>query len=571
MSVQQVDPSFAAVEERYSKAPATPRQWTGVGAWGVVGAAAALALGPLLVEYGRQLWSAEHYQFFPMLLAAAGWLAWRRFPPLPTLISQPCSPSLRVAAWSAALLATAVALFARSPFVAAIAVLVLMLAALYEWGGSAALRHFSPVWAVLLLALRLPFNWDQRLIVAMQRAATSWASGTLDLLGIRHLADGVVIRLPEGDFFVDEACSGVHSLFATAAFVAVFAVAARRGVFRFAVLLAAAIFWVLVANAVRILAVVVLSTRYGLPVVDGFGHELLGVVIFAAVIGLVLSTDRLLLFVLPPKEKFPGEATAPVTHERSEPAKRRGLLLPIGVATGLIGIVGGMKMLPANTSPIDANTFANAQGLAPVPEDALPKAWNGWTKIEFQIRERAADDPAGEISRIWYYRKGRLVAAVSIDGPFDAWHDTEVCYDGLGYSTQSREDHPAPGGGASSGGYTELAITGGAGRHGHVLFMAYSEAGDALSPPPSRNASFARLVSIWKERFSGEAPLHRVDGPIYQVQVFSESGLAFTLAEQEELRRLFHGMRKEIAHVTADKTRATDSGVVQQDAGELET
>jgi exosortase/archaeosortase family protein len=413
-----------------------------------------------------------------------------------------------------------------------------------------AIRTYLPVAGVLLLILRPPFGWDQKLIVAMQRSATAWASGVLDLGGIRHLADGVVIRLPERDFFVDEACSGVHSLFATLAFVAVFAVATRRGALKSLLLFVSAIFWVLVANTLRVIAVVVLSARYDLPVLDGVGHETLGVLVFALVIGLVLSTDRLLLFLFPQREQLlavTGSAGFERASVMASGAAVRSQSFPLAVATLFVLIAVGISVLPAQAMPRSNSPFASAQGLRPVPREALPATWNGWEQVAFQVREREQDDPAGEISRIWTYRKGRLVTAISIDGPFDAWHDTEVCYHGLGYSTQTCGDIEIRDGSAVPSEFTELVVTSGSGQHGYVLFMAYDTNGQALRPPVSRNASVARFVAAWRQRVAGEVPADPLLGRVYQVQLFAENRLSHTVAEREELTHLFHHMRREIA------------------------
>lgn len=546
MSVKEIERGFLSAEGRLDAVGSrNGRSWSRVAPWIIVGASALIAFGPLLIAYGRQLWDAEHYRFFPMVLAAAAWLAWKRYES-PVTPSGVRSAALRSVLWGTAFLSAVVTVLADSPFGSAVSLLLLMLAGLYEWGGATVLRQFLPVWAVLLLILRLPFGWDQRMIVSMQQSATGWASGILDVAKIRHMVDGVVIRLPERDFFVDEACSGVHSLFATLAFVAVYSVVLRRGLLRFVPLFAAAILWVLVGNAVRVLTVVFLSTRYDLPVVEGLGHELVGIAIFAAVIGLVMSTDRLILFFYPQAESLPGPHAVP-EREGAVPTFSRGRTGPVIVA-GLFAVVASLVfVLPSAATPRALSPYASSEGLRPVPKDALPQNWEGWQLVDFQVRERAKDDLAGEISRIWFYQKGRLTAAISIDGPFDAWHDTELCYIGLGYTTQSEADLPSPNDGAAQGAFTELSISGSGGRHGYVLFMAYSEDGKPLRPPISRNASVARLVAAWKDRIAGRPSGDVAYGRVFQVQLFAEGGLNFTDVERAELQGLFHQMRSEIA------------------------
>jgi hypothetical protein len=235
--------------------------------------------------------------------------------------------------------------------------------------------------------------------------------------------------------------------------------------------------------------------------------------------------------------------------------------LPIAVAALLVLAAVGIGILPANAAPIPDSPFASEEGLVPVPQEALPEEWNGWRQVGFQVREREKDDPEGELSRIWTYQKGRLAAAISIDGPFDQWHDTEVCYQGLGYTTQSCEDIKVQTGSAVPAEYTELSIAGESGKHGYVLFMAYSTNGEALHPPISRNASIARLVSAWRQRVAGEAPPAVHAGRVFQVQLFTENRLNFTAAEREEMTQLFHHMRREIARSsTASQQDASAEG-----------
>lgn len=553
MSLNQVE-TYPAEHSRSSQATtSTPSgSWLAAIAWGMVICAIAVALGPLLIAYVRQLWGTEHYQFVPVLFLAACWLTWRRWRSLPAERTLPHSIAVRLLGWGGALLLTIAAVAAISPLLSFIALLSLAFVGLYEWRGAAGLRHFLPVLGVLLLAVRPPFKWDQEIILAMQGVAAEWASGVLDLMGVRHMISGVVIRLPEHDFFVDEACSGVHSLFATLAFIAVYSAVTHRGFPRVLCLLLAGTFWVLVANILRILAVVVLSSRYHLPVVDGVGHELLGIAVFVIVIAMVLSADRLLMFMVPPRQALPELIEPDLQHiaaGRPEMAGYGRMILAFGVAACFVLTVSATRMLPAGQASIGA--FAPADGLIEVPDDALPARWNGWEKLTFEFRENE-HDLQGEFSRIWNFRKGRLQAAVSIDGPFEEWHDTEYCYRGLGYTTESRDDHILNGDQDNAGGYTELAIQGNHGSEGYVLFMAYEETGRALRPPASHHASIARLMGIWKKRIMG-GEAHDLGGArIFQVQLLSESTLPFSDAEKLELQELFHEMRGRIADYVSE-------------------
>lgn len=515
--------------------------------WVAAAGAGAVALGPLVADYAQQVWRSEHYQFGPLLLLAAAFLGVHRFRQVTRRRGRLWS---RLLLWGGGILAAAGAVFAASPFAAVVAVMVISLAALYECGGRPLLRRILPVWALVWLTIRPPFGWDQSFVVNLQKIATRAASEVLDLGHVRHVADGVAIRLAEKSFFVDEACSGIHSLFAALAFAGVFSVVLGRGFIRTTLLLLATVFWVLVANAMRICAVVVLSTRYELPVSEGLGHELLGVATFAVAVALILSTDRLLLFLVPERATGPlaqpprsywsdPESGTPRASTRSGASGRRGLFASGLVAVAFIAVAWFGRALPSAAPTTYQSQLASPEKFKPLTVADLPAEWNGWERLGFRVQQREAGDLAGELSRIWTYRKGRLVAAVSVDGPYDGWHDLTWCYEGLGYDIESVNDVTE----ADSTVHTELRMVNDLGRHGLVVYSAYTE-DDRLVVPPraARHDPLTRrlMTAIQKRLDLEQAP--RSDR-VYQVQVFTESGLGFTTSEHRDLESLFVAMR----------------------------
>lgn len=519
--------------------------------WLFLGLSVGVALAPLLTAFGRKLWSAEHYRFAPLLFLAACWLAVRRYRAGQDASLGQVRPAVRFVAWVSVVLLSAAAVMGGSPYGAALAALVLIPVAVYEHGGAELLRRLLPAWALCLIAIPPPFGWDQQMVVGLQQAAAHQASGLLDLAGIRHLPDGVVIRVPGADFFVDEACSGVHSLFAALAFAGVFAVAAGHSLLRAFLLLAASVVWVVIGNAGRIFSVVVLSTRWDLPVTEGWGHEALGLAVFAVVAGLIVSTDRLLSFLFPARPGLlrrmvrglflrkpqPGVSRADRT---SRVMGRRTVIVPASVALAFVGLATVDRfLLPA---AVAAEAAAGAgEELHPVPEQAVPASWEGWRRVGFGVKHRTPMDPAGEWSRIWSFRKGRLTAAVSLDGPYPAWHNLEWCYDALGFETVWRGSLVDPSGRASDGRFSKLLIQDRGGRHGLVLFKAYTHEGKPLSPPEGSRVS--GLIDAFQERLAGGGSASEA-GPVYQVQLFAESRIPFTASEQEDLEKLFHGIRR---------------------------
>ncbi len=532
-------------------------------AWSFLAIGACVALGPLLLSFGRRLWSEDHYRFFPLLLCAAGWLGWTRYRAASAVGLIPGAVRGRVAAWTAATLATAAALATGSPLVAFVATLAIGLAAVYERGGFGLVRTLLPVWVLTLLIVPPPFGWDRKFVVSLQQVATSFASGLLDLSGIRHVADGVAIRLPGSEFFVDAGCSGIHSLFASLTFAGVVSIVAGHGPVRTSVLLAASTAWVILANAVRVFAVVVLSDRYRLPVVEGIGHEAVGLVTFAAIIGLILSTDRLLLFLFPGGRGFFGAVAASLFRRRGRSAARpvsaggnsgrRPTLRGVVIAgTVLLGLGLGDRL--AGGSSVE-RAVAGSVAPKPVAAGVLPDEWEGWKRLEFDVRRRSPLDPAGEWSRIWTYRKGLLTAAISLDGPYAEWHDLTSCYLGGGHEiVATRHEHPP---GPDSDPFTELQLRR-AGRRARVLFSAYTFS-DRPVPPPG--AASRRLANILDARYARFAGGESVRGSVYQVQLFTEGWLPFTPADERELEALFKEMRRRVRQAEPAPSGGADEGV----------
>jgi exosortase len=514
--------------------------------WGLAFLLLLVALLPLLVEFGRNLWRAEHYRAVPLVWAGAAYLAYGR---LQEFWGSGIAASRRPARWwpslllwGAVLACGSFAVLFHSPMPAGAAVLFALLAAAYQFGGWPLTRTLLPVWAVGWGAMPLPLGLDQSLIATLQRTVTSWASTTLDVFSVRHLTTGSVIELPGQQFLVEEACSGIHSLFAAIACVAFYVVAARRGPIRSALLLAAAVVWVLVANTCRVLAVVILAGWWQLPVTDGLGHELLGMGVFVMTMLLIVSTDRLLAYLVPfSVAGFGGEAASapsPVKPVQSPPPRTAPwrLALPMLIA-GIFAGLATMGDLRALARP--ASDWKQAR-LKDVPEDFLPARWGEWQRTGFTEKTRPSGDPFGGFSRIWHYQNGRLGASLSMDGPYPEWHNLAHCYEGIGWMVNSARNVSME---AGAGQRTELQLSKPTGEYATVFFAAYTDRDQPVSGLEVLGSPALRVLASLRERTVDE---QRDARWVYQIQLLSTGGTDFTESERRELASLFDEMRRRI-------------------------
>lgn len=275
---------MSAVEQ--SPAPGRFQHHT-VALWLLIGA----HLPFFVIEFCRQ-WQREHYQFFPFAFAAFAWLLnSRRFP-----------GAFRWGHFNTLLVVgdlvclTAGVIF-NSPLLVCFGLLLTLFAicrSLYDMQVEGSLAYLILLPAI---TLRPPQNYDMELIHWLQRATTRVASELLNFFGVLHLRTGNVLEFPGKRFLVEEACSGVQSLF-TLLFLATFIVCIhRRKLLHSVAVLSCAVCLAGVLNVMRVCTVAVAWDRFGVDLSAGLPHEAVGYCALIIAALLVLSADAMAEFL----------------------------------------------------------------------------------------------------------------------------------------------------------------------------------------------------------------------------------------------------------------------------------
>lgn len=413
----------------------------------------------------KWLWGRQHYQFFPIVLVAAFSLAWIRLRDMN--VGHTPRLTARIAIYTLfSLVLFGCATLLHSHLLGAISGLLTIWSLVWFFGGSHVINAIRGPMFLLLIVFPLPLNLDLKLIIGLQKLASAAASSFLDMRGIRHLLSGVAISTENKDFLVEEACSGIHSLFSCICVVAFVCVAQRYSFLRTAINIAQSIGWVIAANAIRVFLVIFAASNWGLDLGTGWRHEILGVCTYLAALLLAMSTDRLLQFIVPIARKATGKTE--IAYEEADNAfvqltksiegfsinlneklnKPRfsqtqslritwlalGLLfLPLSaIAYGrtLSERIGG----PTNS---EALTEVNSAHLD-FDEQSLPKSIDGWILTGQEKISRNTGDPLGTSSTVFTYSGHGLTANFSIDGFYPAWHDLAYCYTALDWKLQSQ-------------------------------------------------------------------------------------------------------------------------------------
>ena len=529
-------------------------------AWPAIGTLVLIVFAhlPLLALMARITWGRSHYRYFPLVLIGAGCLAIRAGRQLGPLAPGPVRPVMWMLGGCWAVLAGAC--LTGSPWLGAVAALGTTAAAIYAIGGGALLRPLLPAWGLLLLAIPPPFALDFEFIATLQTAVSRMSSSVLDLLGVFHLRQGNVIRLADRPLLIEEACSGIHSLFAVVAGMVFLVIWCRRSLTRGLALLAAAVTWVMLGNILRIVAVVVLAARWQIDVSSGWSHEALGVAVFALALGLTVSTDNLIsLFVdlrtLPQqgwqrslisepgaRASAPALPEPPALHGISTATRLPDLRLtalaawPLAAAYVVLLLAQPTLIGKLIQDYFVSGSILSARLLA-MRADDLPASWEGdFQQRGHQTVDREQVRATGRCSQVWSYGWGRRTVTVSLDGPFRGWHELTGCYLGNGWTFLERSVQPGEDRGGS---FTVVRLERSPGLNAELLFSLFDDHGKVMRP-----SQFAGQLGYVIERLSF---LHRhLNLRTYQVQVLVEGGPPLTPAEHDRAMLFFQHVRSQL-------------------------
>jgi len=182
---------------------------------------------PMLLLYFGDLWQRPHYQTFVVAILASLGLALYRWPfdARQPFHRSKISDFLFVAGLVASFLG---AMFVEPWFVAA-SVMIIAASLFARTLDKESLTNLWPCALPLFVFLKLPCNFDVTLITKLQKYSAEYTSRLLDLAGLGHHMNGVVIKIPGlQDYGIEEACSGIQSFFTLMLVATIFLVASRR-------------------------------------------------------------------------------------------------------------------------------------------------------------------------------------------------------------------------------------------------------------------------------------------------------------------------------------------------------
>jgi exosortase B len=274
-------------------------------AWPLVAGLIVLAL-PTLYNLATQSWNEEAGAHGPIILATGGWLLYRQLPELREQARPgPLSITLLILVPSLLLY-----VFGR-----AYDFLTFEAAGLY--GATIAVLHALLGWRVLVrnwfpllyLAFAIPpptFVLDA--VTAPLKTFVSHAATTiLSALHFPISRQGVVLYIAQYELLVEDACSGMNSLIGLTAISLFYIYIMRGSSWRYSALLTAFVVPIaILANIVRIMALVLITYFLGDQVAQSFVHGAAGVLLFVIALLMVFGVDTALQMVMKATKRRPA-------------------------------------------------------------------------------------------------------------------------------------------------------------------------------------------------------------------------------------------------------------------------
>lgn len=511
---------------------------------------ALLATLPYTAIYLLNLWSLPHYQFFPLLLIGVAALCYQRWGAV-----HQAHWTLRTLRWGMLVMGvggTVCATLFASPWMGFFGFVCCLAAWLgyrrdAETGGS--LMYLAlPV----LLIWQPPYNTiltaDSILIQTLQSVSAKLSSQWLDILGYSHHQPGTILEFSGRSFGVAEACSGIQSFFAVLCFGALLIVYLRRPPLHGLLLLATCPCWALLMNTIRITAIPIAHAMLGLDLSHGVLHDLLGYCTMGLAIGLMISSDELLLKLgeyLPNWLRSLG--SEPLTAKKSTSitqASGWSRALFLAPALLLFAFCFGIQTYDVRESwgqQRDVIDFFRDEPLIELAADDAPQQCAGWQQSKYaqETRSRGNDD-LGERSDLWYYSTTFGVATVSFDQMFPGWHELTRCYRSAGWIPDRRTVIEA----SNAEGWpiviVELSRNN---EHGYLVFSLVDRSGKPLQPP-GEYSYWTILQERLRARLTPAVRGALFSTVAYQMQAFVSSYTPLPQAAQAEMLEQFKTMRK---------------------------
>jgi exosortase B len=266
---------------------------------------------PTFITLAEGPWQTEQEGHGPLIIAASAWLVWQSRDRLRTTLLSP-APRL---GWLLLLGGLLLLVLSRNQDIwflevaSEIPVLAGCVLLLAGWG---ALRILAFPIGFLIFSAPAPGWMVDAATVPLKVLISDLVTNGLYAAGYPIAQNGVVIQIGPYQLLVQDACSGMNSIFALSA-IGVFYVYAFRWheKIRALILLSLIIPITITANLLRVVTLVLITYYGGVEMIEGTIHDLTGIALFVVAVGLMFLCDGMISLVGSALKKRPQSKAAP--------------------------------------------------------------------------------------------------------------------------------------------------------------------------------------------------------------------------------------------------------------------
>jgi exosortase B len=280
----------------YSNAVTPSKSWINRGLLGPAFLFASIiaAYLPTFITLAQGPWQTEQEGHGPLIIAAAIWLVWQS---REKLRAAPISPS-PLFGWLSLLGGLAILIVSRNQdiwFTEVASELPVLAGCVLILAGWPVLRILAFPIVFLIFSAPAPGWMVDAATVPLKVLISDLVTNGLYALGYPVAQNGVVIQIGPYQLLVQDACSGMNSIFALSA-IGVFYVYAFRWheKIRGLILMALIIPITIAANFLRVVALVLIAYYFGVEKIEGFIHDMTGIALFIVAVGLMFMCDGLI-------------------------------------------------------------------------------------------------------------------------------------------------------------------------------------------------------------------------------------------------------------------------------------
>jgi exosortase B len=252
---------------------------------------------PTFVTLAQGPWQTEQEGHGPLIIAAAAWLVWQSREKLRTATVSP-SP---VWGWVVLLFGLVVLVLSRNQdiwFLEVASEIPVLAGCVLLLAGWDVLWILAFPIGFLIFSAPAPGWMVDAATVPLKVLISDLVTNGLYAAGYPIAQNGVVIQIGPYQLLVQDACSGMNSIFALSA-IGVFYVYAFRWheKIRALILLSLIIPITIIANFLRVVTLVLIAYYGGVEMIEGVIHDLTGIALFIVAVALMFMCDGLISVV----------------------------------------------------------------------------------------------------------------------------------------------------------------------------------------------------------------------------------------------------------------------------------